>query len=358
MPLPTVEPYLYIDAPEVEPYAYGLFGAAHPLTLTDEHWIGFGVEWESLASYAAALYPAGVLTCQQSNQRTVNDAVTTGTNSSGVVTSATAVFSAADVGKRISNAQFPPGTTIATYTSPTSVTMSVNAAAAGTGEALTIFENGGIGGTKVLPSVVPTTKAFPFTVYGGVLCGSVGYTDAEATARALKVVELAGQHAAENALWTGAGGNSPGLNASTSTTVNGTAAKVSLQIARLERWLANNYNGRGFIHMTRDVALLAGRDQLLLFDEINENAKTRAGTRVIMSGGGDGTGPSAAAPATDQAWCYATGLVTVTRSSAETPANLGQALNRSTNQVQLLAEQEYMIGIDGPIGAALVGLTL
>lgn len=64
--------------------------------------------------------------------RTVTDGVTTGTNSSPVITSATAAFVQDDVGKPISGTQIPASTTILSVQSATSATMSANATAAGT----------------------------------------------------------------------------------------------------------------------------------------------------------------------------------------------------------------------------------
>lgn len=75
--------------------------------------------------------------------RTVADAVTTGTNTSPIITSATAAFVAGDVGKLIVNPQFPAGTYIVSVTNATTAVMSANAAAAGTAESLTIGVNDG-----------------------------------------------------------------------------------------------------------------------------------------------------------------------------------------------------------------------
>jgi len=74
--------------------------------------------------------------------RTVSDAVTTA--SSKTLTSATAKFTQNDVGALVDDGgtKITTGTTIASVESATSVTMSANAAAAGTGIALTIGSTG------------------------------------------------------------------------------------------------------------------------------------------------------------------------------------------------------------------------
>src|SRR5881394_369440 len=70
---------------------------------------------------------------------TFADGVTTGTNTSPVFQSASADFSLSDIGKVISTANFPVGTTIISWQSPTQVTMSANATAAGVSQSFTIY---------------------------------------------------------------------------------------------------------------------------------------------------------------------------------------------------------------------------
>lgn len=289
--MPAVQPYLYIDPPEVEPYKFGLFGATQELTdgiLTrydangNVHWIIGGVEWESLAAYSAHTYPVGI-------------------------------------------GQF-----------------------------------GGLGGTKSLPGALSITRALPFAVYGGVVCGSVGYTREQWNERALRILELSGQHAAENALWTGAGGNTPALNAAGTTDVTGgTATDLVTALGLLENWLADNYNGVGAIHAKRRVANVGSAKRQVKWDRDNPDALvTPVGTRWVFGGGYDGTGPAAVAPGTNKTWIYATGQVVIARGEARAPAELEAELNRVQNQVFALAEQPYLIGLDGPHAAAQVDLTL
>lgn len=71
-----------------------------------------------------------------SNARTVADGATT--SSSKTVTSATAKFSASDVGAKITGAGIPAGTTVASVESATSLTTSANSTATATGVSITI----------------------------------------------------------------------------------------------------------------------------------------------------------------------------------------------------------------------------
>jgi hypothetical protein len=220
---------------------------------------------------------------------------------------------------------------------------------------------GGAGGSKTLPSANPRTHALPFAVYAGIECGVVGYTAAEHEARALRVLELSGQHAAENALWTGGGGNAPGLNASTTTIPTGgaTASKVSTALRILEDWLGDNYNGRGFIHAKRGVSAIAGSAHLVkdTYDLDPRVVSTPGGTRWIFGAGYDGTGPNAVVPSAGQTWIYATGGVVLLRGEPREPT-LEQAIVKTLNTVHIIAEQEYLITYDYAVAAALVDLTL
>lgn len=68
--------------------------------------------------------------------RRVADAATT--NADATVTSATATFTSADVGRELSGTGVPPGTTVLSVTNGTTIEMSANATATGTGVTLTI----------------------------------------------------------------------------------------------------------------------------------------------------------------------------------------------------------------------------
>lgn len=220
-----------------------------------------------------------------------------------------------------------------------------------------VLVQNGTGGTKTLPQGLPQQQALPFAVYAGVECGSLGWSPTEVRDRALAILESAGQHAAELALWTGAAGNAPQLNAASSITVAGTTGGIVAQLGKLEKYLADHYNGEGLIHATPDVAALAASFRLVRPDPSNSLAlRTPLGNRWVFHGGGNGTGPNAVVPAATSTWIYATGAVAISRGRPEVPADFGAALKRSINTVALIGEQNYLIAVDGPIAAALVTL--
>lgn len=95
---------------------------------------------------------SGVRTARVHRRITSADAVTT--NNDKTVTSASADFVAADVGRLISGTNIPASTTIASVTSESEIELSANATAGGTGITLTIQDSPSIGGNE------------PITLYG------------------------------------------------------------------------------------------------------------------------------------------------------------------------------------------------
>lgn len=285
----VVRPFVYVEPPTPEPYRHGLLDAAlevSPATIADgdRHWQYGGVEWQSLASYRSATYPGGL----------------------------------ADVG--------------------------------------------GAGGPKVLPACLSPAQAIPFVVYGGVQAGALGHNENDNqwwTDRARRIVDLSGQFSAEQALWTGVAGAAPALNdAATPLAITGqadtTAAAVDLitGVAVLEGYLAQNYAGRGIIHAPRGAAPHLAAVRQVTRDPDNQHVLTTTlGTRWAFGAGYDGTGPGAAAPPASASglgyfWMYVTGQVLVIRDEITTPAEFKQAIDKAHNQVALLAEQPWLVGID------------
>jgi hypothetical protein len=107
---------------------------------------------------------ASIMAKKEVATRFVTDGVTT--NASATVTSATAVFTAYDVGKKISGAGIPALTTILSVQSATSITLSANATATATGVALTI-------GTPEATASYPTGMVPLSFVHGALTIGGV-----------------------------------------------------------------------------------------------------------------------------------------------------------------------------------------
>ena len=132
-------------------------GTVHPACYTGSK----VASWE-LACKVGEIATLGLTWMCQNEQigsRTVTDGVTT--NSSKAISSSTAAFTQADVGKIISGTGIAANTTIAAVTSSTAATLSANATATGTGITFTIGQ--------ALPSASYASGALPLKFTGAAL---------------------------------------------------------------------------------------------------------------------------------------------------------------------------------------------
>lgn len=213
----------------------------------------------------------------------------------------------------------------------------------------------GATGDLDLSDGVDTVKGLPFSAYAGVQCKIVGYTEEYILSRARAILTLGWQHAAEEALWSGAQGNAPALTSAG--TVVGSGVSMVAGVAALEDYLGTNYLGVGIIHAPRKAAPYLTKDYQIYERGVNQ-LQTALGTMFAFGGGYPNTGPGNIAPTANIIWMYATGLITVRRSEAFINGGLGQALNRSTNVETVFAEQPTVLTVDGPIVAVKVDVTL
>lgn len=121
------------DALTVQVGRPGVNGTVYPFT-----YAGMKVQSWEIACSAGEIATLGLdlVGMREFDYRQVTDGVTTDTDKT--VTSATAVFSADDVGKPISGTGIPSGTVIESFTSATEVELSAAATATGTGVTFTI----------------------------------------------------------------------------------------------------------------------------------------------------------------------------------------------------------------------------
>ena len=109
-------------------------GTVHPMTFAGNYVASWEVMGEEGAIGSLGITWAGMTA--QAGSRVVTDGVTT--NASTTVTSASAVFSDADLYKSISGTGIPTNATIVAVGSATSITISAAASATGTGVSITI----------------------------------------------------------------------------------------------------------------------------------------------------------------------------------------------------------------------------
>ncbi len=215
-----------------------------------------------------------------------------------------------------------------------------------------------LGGEKPVDAGVGLTVATPFTVYGSFACSPFGHWD-DAYARAQAHLLAGEERAVETAIATGVGHTSNAFASANTVDVTptpGTAVPLAEGLALLEQYLAENYPGVGTIHAAPVLASHLN-SQGLIFTQTNTGLFTALGTRIAAGGGYTGlVGPGESeAPEDGSYWLYATGRVIIRRSEAfMTPPDKQNALNTSTNDLEVRAERTYVVGWDCITAAVLV----
>lgn len=202
---------------------------------------------------------------------------------------------------------------------------------------------------KTYEDTPDAVAAFPFTVYGSFACSPFGHWD-DAVLRARKLLQSGAERAVE--LEIGANGVGHGgrfLTAAGSVDVTptpGTPVTLAQGLAILEDAGADRGNGQ-FVIMAnrREVTLLNANGPLIY--PTGAQLRTTLGTPVAALSGFDArVGPNAVAAGAGQAWLFATGTPRIWRSEVFVTSERDQALKTATNDLEILAEQTYVVGWD------------
>lgn len=200
--------------------------------------------------------------------------------------------------------------------------------------------------------------AEPFLVYGSVNCGRIGYAAEEFQAMAMRNLADGEQGAVELALWTGEdeAGNPLGITnlADTAVTVPVAAdGDFTAVVAALEAYAYRTagYGNVAYIHAPTEAASWAADHYLIVKD--GPLLKTPLGSIWIFGGGYPGTGEAGAEPPGGGFYMHVTGQVTVWRAGEVAINPVDQSMDRSTNEVLVLAEREYAVGFDCLNGRSL-----
>lgn len=140
----------------------------------------------------------------------------------------------------------------------------------------------------------------------------------------------------------------------------GTAVSITDGFALLESFMGDCYPCEPIIHAQRGIGVyLAERSLVKELDNDGILRSVGTGSRVAIGGGYQRTGPDGTAAADGTAWLYATGAIKVIRSAPfSTPerGDLGGAINRQINDVEVFAERVYGFQHDCCVAAVLVNL--
>lgn len=183
------------------------------------------------------------------------------------------------------------------------------------------------------------TSALPFWTYVTEVCAPVGRGMAEVERRIRRKLDLRRSWLVERAFW-GDDASAPGYLQQLGATPIGAEGSLPVALGMLEQDAADNFGLPVLIHVRAGMAARLGAAGLLR--STSGPLITWKGNRVVIGdgfGGVDAAGDPLGA-GVEQMW--ATGPVTVWEGAPVVPEPR-QVLNRTTNQMYLLAEQPWLI---------------
>lgn len=195
-----------------------------------------------------------------------------------------------------------------------------------------------------------TVLGLPFIVAATVTCGTVGFTYEEQRAFVLERLRGVEQSLVESIFSDSTFGQQPGLRAADGiVTVAGAGDTVVDVLSELERArycgaVGNTarYGPPGYLHAPIPVFNALKSEHMIDFD--GTRWRTPMGT-VVSAGCYSNNDPAGVAPADGVFWMYLTGQTTIWRTpdSEVQIAPVEGSLNRTTNQMLMLAEREYVV---------------
>jgi hypothetical protein len=212
-----------------------------------------------------------------------------------------------------------------------------------------------VSGTKTFSPVETAVSGAPFTVITSYTCNVIGYSFEEARQRVLTRLSLREQRAVERRLWQGQ--TAAGLGAITglfrSATTIGPASCPTDAVAQLEQVLADNAVVGGIIHARPYMSAYLSNSHLIYHGRGNQITTDR-GTLICYGEGYDGTGPANQPVSGSAEYMYASGRVLIWQDPEVFVPPAMQTLNRSTNDLTLVAERVYAVVVECGIWAIQV----
>jgi hypothetical protein len=200
--------------------------------------------------------------------------------------------------------------------------------------------------TKLFDNGLEIVTGVPFVVYSTILCGSVGFTQAEFNAMAVSRLLSVEQTIVEQVFSSGDVGQAPSLaNNTPAATIIATGGVTAVDVvSELENamYCTSQYGPAAFLHMPVAVINDLISEHLLSWD--GTRWRTPMGS-IVSAGCYSNLDPDGVAPADGTFWIYATGQTAVFRApdSEIFVAPVEGTLDRTTNQQLILAEREYVV---------------
>lgn len=199
-----------------------------------------------------------------------------------------------------------------------------------------------------------TITSLPFVVQAVQNCGTIGWTPEQWQAFIVDKLETGEQAVVERVFSEGTFAQAPSLaNNSTAATDLGTAASIDEGLGKLESWLYAAYGPTGVIHVPMIAAPYVYSDYHVLKN--SQAWETQNRTKVSF-GNYANKGPTGTAASAGTAYFYITGQVAAFRASDIFVSPWGASINKVTNQIQMMAEREWVVSYECYSAAVLVTL--
>lgn len=213
-------------------------------------------------------------------------------------------------------------------------------------------ECGSLQNVKPAGTPIEIVTGTPFLVAAKILCGSVGYTEEQFQQFAFRRLKSIEQGMVEQILSSNTFGQAPNLVGNPAVVDVVTAATTVVDtVGVLENAMySTGYGVPAVLHVGFEVGERMKSEHIIEWDgSLNGPPnvgkwRTALGT-IVSIGDYANLSPAGAAPAAGTFWIYITGQVSIWRTpdaQVEIPPIEG-FLNRTTNQVEALAEREYVV---------------
>jgi hypothetical protein len=208
-------------------------------------------------------------------------------------------------------------------------------------------------GSKTFSPLEAAVSGGPFAVMTSYTCGSIGFTPAEVEQRVRWRMQLREQRGVERRIWSGSSGTNGTIPSLFANAINlGAAACSTEALEMLEQAVTDAGVVDPIIHARTGMAAHFGSAHLLERGP-NRMPMTPLGSRIVFGQGYAGTGPTGQAPTTDTEWVYATGRIVIYGSDTQV-SDFGMGLNRTTNQITMLAERIFAVVVECGVWAVQV----
>lgn len=199
-----------------------------------------------------------------------------------------------------------------------------------------------------------TETATPFLTVADINCGVFGHTEAEWKSFLNDRLTAGEQAVVENIFSQGLFGQSPSLANNPNAVTLGPADTISAGIDELESWLYSKYGPTGVLHIPISANSAVYSDFHILKDT-DGILRTPMGTKVVF-GNYANLLPNGDDPDDGTVVFYITGQVAVYRADVPFFSPWAESINKSTNQLHLYAEREWVVIFEGPTDAEVAGV--